>query len=610
MLLALVCILSISAIQASDVNITDSNMASSSDDLIQLESESQTSDIESVNSNTLSTDNEEIVLEEDSKNQTELTEPTNTIYYQGSYNVTLKDTDSNNTLANKTVNFVINDVSYIANTDDNGVASLNLTLAPGKYSATVYFAGDDLYAASSNLTSTIEVLSTIKAADITKYYKGSTQYSATFYDSYGNVLANRDVTIIVNGKSYTKKTNANGVASIPVNLKPGTYKITSIDPLTGYKVTTTFKILPTVSATTLKKVAGDNKKFTAKFYKSNGKALAKKTIKFKLKGKIYKVKTNTNGKASLSVKNLKKGTYTIFCYNTDGSYKTFKIKVYKRVSTELITQHYTFLKSDTKKIKVTLKNSLGYAPTSKKIIKIKINGKTYTKKTNSKGVVYLKLPSLKKGVYKVKYTFSGTTNYKASKANYLVTVLTTKNSVLTVKSTTTFGYGAGTPFKVAATAGGVALAKRTITFEVDGKNYTRTTNNNGIASLPIKLELGNYTVKYSLNKESKVNAKSAITPIEVKLRSDSMLTWKSGSSFSGSPQTFKVLLTDLNGNAISGQTIKVIINSKTYTGTTASNGIATIKATAPVGKYDVTVKFDGNNEYLPNSTSASVSITV
>ena len=265
MLLALVCILSISAIQASDVNITDSNMASSSDDLIQLESESQTSDIESVNSNTLSTDNEEIVLEEDSKNQTELTEPTNTIYYQGSYNVTLKDTDSNNTLANKTVNFVINDVSYIANTDDNGVASLNLTLAPGKYSATVYFAGDDLYAASSNLTSTIEVLSTIKAADITKYYKGSTQYSATFYDSYGNVLANRDVTIIVNGKSYTKKTNAKGVASIPVNLKPGTYKITSIDPLTGYKVTTTFKILPTVSATTLKKVAGDNKKFTAKF---------------------------------------------------------------------------------------------------------------------------------------------------------------------------------------------------------------------------------------------------------------------------------------------------------------------------------------------------------
>ncbi|WP_296844472.1 Ig-like domain repeat protein [uncultured Methanobrevibacter sp.] len=609
MLFALLCVLSISAIQASDVNITDSNMASSSDDLIQLESESQTSDMESVNSNTLSTDNEEFVLEEDSKNQTELTAPTNTIYYKGSYNVTLKDSNSSNTLANKSVNFVIDNVSYVANTDDNGVASLNLTLTPGKYSVTAYFAGDDTYDATSNLTSTLEILSTVKAADITKYYKGSTQYSATFYDSYGNVLANRDVTITVNGKSYTKRTNANGGASVPVNLKPGTYKVTSTDPITGYQVTTTFKILPTVSATTLKKVAGDNKKFTAKFYKSNGKALAKKTIKFKLKGKIYKVKTNANGKASLSVKNLKKGTYTIYCYNTDGSYKTFKIKVYKKVSTSLITQHYTFLKKDKKTIKVTLKNSLGYAPTSGKIIKIKINGKTYTKKTNSKGVAYLKLPSLKKGVYKVKYTFSGTSNYKASKANYLVTVLTTKNSVLNVKSTTTFGYGAGTSFKVAATAGGVALAKRTITFEVDGKNYTRTTNNDGIASLPINLELGNYTVKYSLNQESNVNAKSAITPITVKLRSESKLTWKSGSSFSGSPQTFKILLTDLDDKAISGQTIKVIINSKTYTGTTASNGYATIKAYAPVGKYTVTVKFDGSNEYLSNSTTESVSIT-
>ncbi len=145
LLFALLCVLSISAIQASDVNITDSNMTSSSDDSIQLESESQTSEIESVNSNTLSTDNEEIVLEEDSKNHTELTDPTNTIYYKGSYNVTLKDSNSSSTLANKPVNFVIDNVNYVANTDDNGVASLNLTLTPGKYSVTAYFAGDDTF---------------------------------------------------------------------------------------------------------------------------------------------------------------------------------------------------------------------------------------------------------------------------------------------------------------------------------------------------------------------------------------------------------------------------------------------------------------------------------
>lgn len=629
LLLALVFISSVGAIQASDVNITDLNALSSSDDNIEIESsagndsvgiespagsdnvqlESPASDVESANSNTLSTNNEETVLNENGKNQTELNAPTNTIYYKGTYYINLIDTNTSNPIANKEINFVINNVKYVAKTDDNGIAGLNLTLTPGKYSVEAYFAGDDLYAPSNNFTSTLEILSTIKAADITKYYKGSTQYTATFYDSNGIPLANRDVTITVNGKTYTKRTDAKGVASLPVNLKPGTYKVVATDPITGYKVTTTFKILPTITASNLKKVAGDNKRFCAKFYKSNGKALAKKYIKFKLKGKTYKVKTNANGKAYLSVKNLKKGTYTVVCYNKDGSYKKFKIKVYKRVSTKLTTNTYTFLKKDTKKIKATLTNGLGYAPTAGKIIKIKINKKTYTKKTNKKGVVYLKLPSLKKGLYTVKYTFAGTTNYKASKSTNYVAVLTTQNSQLTVKSTTTFGYGAGTPFKVAATAGGVPLVKRAVTFNVDGKTYTKTTDKNGIASLPIDLEIGNYTINYSIKKESKVNAKSASSPIVVKERAKSTVTWKSATSFSGSTQTVKVLLTDANGKAISGQTVKVIINSKTYKGTTGSNGYATIKTSAPVGTYTATVKFAGNNDYLPSSTTQSVTIT-
>jgi hypothetical protein len=328
-----------------------------------------------------------------------------------------------------------------------------------------------------------------------------------------------------------------------------------------------------------------------------------------LNGKTYKVKTNAKGKASISIKNLKKGKYSIVCYNKDGYSKTFKIKVYKKVSTKLTTKDYTFLKSDTKKIKATLTDDLGHFPTGK-VIKIKINGKTYTKKTNSKGVVSLKLPSLNKGVYTVKYTFAGTTNYKASKVSDLVTVLTTKDAELKVKSTTTFGYGAGTPLKVQATAGGVALAKRAMTFNIGGKTYTKTTDKNGIASLPIKLAVGNYTANYSIKKESKVNAKSESTPIKVKLRSGSKLVWKSGTTFKDSPQTFKVLLTDLNGNPITGQTVKVVINSKTYSASTDSKGYATIKAYGPIGKYNAVAKFAGSNDYLPNSTSKSISITV
>ena len=122
MIFALSIIFSIGAISASDVNMTDSI----------AESEIQAGELESVNSNNLSTGIESTSLNENSKNQTELTSPTDDIYYKGSYEVVLKDSNTNNTIANRDVNFVINNVNYTATTDSNGVASVNLTLNPGK----------------------------------------------------------------------------------------------------------------------------------------------------------------------------------------------------------------------------------------------------------------------------------------------------------------------------------------------------------------------------------------------------------------------------------------------------------------------------------------------
>ncbi|MBQ2635273.1 MAG: adhesin, partial [Methanobrevibacter sp.] len=52
-------------------------------------------------------------------------------------------------------------------------------------------------------------------------------------------------------------------------------------------------------------------KFTAKLINTNGKALKGKIIKFKFKGKTYNAKTNKNGIATLSLKNLKVGKYVI-----------------------------------------------------------------------------------------------------------------------------------------------------------------------------------------------------------------------------------------------------------------------------------------------------------
>lgn len=610
MLLALIVIFSIGAISANDVNITDS-LTTSPDENQDVLSISDDAVVESENTNTLSTNLENNSVMEDYPvtYSTILTQTTDTVYYGGSYQVTLKDSDNTTVLVNKTVNFVINGVSYTGVSDENGVASVNLALNPGKYETSAYFIGDDDYPASQNLSSAINILGTIQSKDITKYYKAGTKYTATFYTTTGNVLANTNVKITVNGKTYTVKTNGKGVASLAIDLKPGSYKVVATDPITGYKLTTTFKILSTISANDMKKVSTDSKKFQAKFLKSNGKALANKKVTFKLNGKTYKVKTDSNGIAKLSLKNLNKGTYKITSVNKDGLSQTNEIKVYKKVSTSLTSDYYTFQKSESKTIKVKLQDSLGNTPKGK-TISFKVNGKYYYDKTDKKGVASIKLPSLKKGVYTVKYSFDGDSSYKASSSKNRVAIITTKTPTLTVKSTTTFGHGAGTPLKVAVTAGGVALEKRTVTFNVNNQTYTKTTDKNGIASLPINLDIGSYTVEYTVAKDSKIDSKSGSTAITVKERTPTSITWKSGTTFSEGSQVFKVLLVDSNNKAISGQTVKLTINSNTYTATTDSKGYATFKFSFSLGVYPVEVKYGGSNDYLSSSTTQSINVNV
>ena len=53
-------------------------------------------------------------------------------------------------------------------------------------------------------------------------------------------------------------------------------------------------------------------KFTAKLVNVKGNVLKYKYIKFKFKGKTYKRKTNYKGIATLSLKNLKKGKYSLY----------------------------------------------------------------------------------------------------------------------------------------------------------------------------------------------------------------------------------------------------------------------------------------------------------
>ena len=512
--------------------------------------------------------------------------------------------------------------SYSANIDEN--TALEISEQPSKLEAIEsdgdnYSSTDVLKSQDSNILSTnndagnvlsesVDIAKTITAQDVTKYYKGNTKYTATFLDNSGSVLVNINVNIAVNGKVYTKTTDSKGIASMDINLKPGTYKVTATNPVTGYSLTTNFNILSTIVAKNVNKVYLDGKKFSATFLKNNGKALSKQYVKFKIKGKTYKVKTDKKGVASISLKTLKKGTYKIITYNKDGLQRTNKVKVVKSSKTSLTASDYTFLKSKTKKIKVKLLNQYGYGPGKGFAVKFKINGKTYMSKTDKNSVATLKLPSLKSGIYTVKYSFSKTANYKASSTKSKVTVIPNKNPTFTVKSTTTFGYGAGTPFKVALTSDKIPLSGQTVKLTVAGTTYTKTTDSNGLVSLPIDLEKGDYTISYSNTASSQINKKTQSSPIKVIERSPTSLNWKSPTSFNQGVQSCQILVLDSNSKTITDGTVKLTVNSVDYTASVASNGYATIKASFTPGTYSVSYTYNGDNLNAPTTGTTSVNV--
>lgn len=373
----------------------------------------------------------------------------------------------------------------------------------------------DGYEIDNGSSSRIDPSKTIVSKDVTKYYKGNQKYSATFLDENGSALANVKVKITLNGKNFFKTTDSRGIASVDINLKPGTYKVTATNPATGYSASNTVKVMGTIVSADMGKVYGDSSKFTATFLKSDGKPLAKKAVKFRMGKKTYRVKTNSKGVASISLKKLSKGTHKIISYSPDGLKKTNRIKVVGSARTSLKAGETLFLKKETKRLKVRLTDQFGHPVSKSKKIQLTVNGKRYTAKTNKNGVATFKLPALKAGIHKVKYSFTGATHYKKSSLKGKVTVIPTKYPTMAVSGPTEFVAGQTKSIQVAISSGKVPLANKMVTFTLNGKSFSSTTNAKGIASLPVKLDAGNYTLKYSVRADSKLNAKSGTVQINV-----------------------------------------------------------------------------------------------
>ena len=230
-------------------------------------------------------------------------------YYKNSTQFTADVGDSG-----KEVIFEVNGNNYTRISDDKGIATMNINLNPGNYTIKTTYAGKKAETKSPSekivIQNDIEVLPTLIADDLVKYYRNDSQFYISLVDGEGNPLSGENIIMNINGVFYERATNENGTAKLNINLNPGEYILTAIDPLTSLLISYTITVLPVLTCEDLNITYKDGFKFSATLVDGQGNPLSGVNITFNINGVFYNRTTDENGTARLNI-NLMPGEYII-----------------------------------------------------------------------------------------------------------------------------------------------------------------------------------------------------------------------------------------------------------------------------------------------------------
>ena len=372
----------------------------------------------------------------------------------------------------------------------NGTATISIPgLRPGNYTAHVTYSGDDKYnPASKDIPYEVEEADKsdiVSAPDVTKYYGGSERFVVNVTDSEGNPVANKSVTIVINGQKYDRTTKADGTTSIGLSLNSGVYNATvTVDNKTINSVVT---ILSTVNGTDVVKVFRNATQYYATFRDSEGNYLKEGTVvTFNINGVMYERKISGNeGLAKLNL-NLGQGSYVITAMNPEtGENAANNITIIARlIENKDITKYYRNATQYTVKVI----GDDGKAVGAGESVTFNINGVMYTRTTNASGIAKLNL-NLQPGNYII------TAEYKNCKVSNNIKIL----PVLSARDIS-MKYRDGTKFVATLVDGqGKPYAGQTIQFNINGVFYNRITDSSGQAKLNINLMAGEYIITSSYN---------------------------------------------------------------------------------------------------------------
>ena len=513
---------------------------------------------------------------------------------------------SGEVLKNQNVRFNINGVFYTRQTDQNGVAKLNINLNSGKYILTAYNPVNG-YSFSNNII----VLPTINGTDLNKIYRDNHQYWVTVRDFKGNPIPYGNVEFNINGVFYNHLSDKYGNAKLNINLGAGKFIITANNKLTGELASNTIVVNANsdTKLTTKDYVfnLNDDDTIQAKLTNKLNYGVSGEVIDLTIADKKYSVMTDDDGVANFYL-NLSQGNYSLsFNHKANSIYGASSAKstveTYDGVKVNIISSDTTLFKGSYYEVKLYDENNNVFP---NQTLYLKLGSKLYSNVTDEKGVVNFKIDS-PEGVYKSKIFYNGT-GYKFSQKIQQITVVESNDTSL-LPLTSSVTEGCGEKLFAWLCSSSIQLANEEIIFEINGKNYTRITDEEGLASITINLNAGTYNINYYYLGNDIFVGCSNSSKLIVKPRIQTKLTVLAGSSFhKNSGVTYNIELRA--DNLLSGKEVIVKIGSKTYSQITDSNGIIHLDIDdLGEGTYNVEYSFAGDKIYAPFKGSTTLSIT-
>ena len=465
----------------------------------------------------------------------------------------------------------------------DGKGSLTLSgLASGSYDVVAKFNGDDKYLASEDsakfnvtkLASTIDI-----AVDNIKVGENAVISVALPEDATGEVI------ISVNGKNYTVMTKY-GMANVTISdLANGTYSVdvfyngddiyAPIKNSTAFTVSKVSDYNMTVDIADI--VKGENATITVSV-PEDGTGSVIVTIN----GTDYNG-TVVNGTAKVIIPGLDEGSYKVVTFYTgDNKYDSMivngTITVNKNTRTTLIMDDVVKYFRGSQKLIAKLVDGFGN-PIANATVYFTINGRVYAKITDENGMASMGI-GLVPNEYKVSAVFNGTDDYDMATADATVLV---KSTILGNDTTLYFLNGTSYVAKF-LDSDGKALTNTTVKFNINGVFYTRVTDENGMASLNIRLDPKLYIIT-AYNPVTGEQRANEVTVLPRIIAEDLSMKYLDGSSFNAT-------LVDGQGKAVAGVNITFNVNGVFYHKTTDANGVARLNIRLMPGDYIITSTYD------------------